>query len=259
MVTFQLDKFLSGHAFGFVMVFSRLGSALMLLPGIGETFVPQRVRLMLALAISFLMLEPLLPRLPAPPETISGLTHAIGYEVMIGLFFGTLLRILMNVLETTGMVIGLQSGLSNATVLNPALASQSPLPSAFLSMIGIVMVFVTGLDHLLFRSLIALYDVFPPNGEVIPGDMAQTIIQAVNKSFVVGIELAMPFFVIGLLMYIALGIMQKLMPQVQLFLVLLPVQIWGGLTLMSVTTIGIITVWLRYFDATVSAFVTGSP
>jgi len=255
MTSFDLNKFLSGHAFGFVMVFSRLGSTFMLMPGIGEAFVSPKIRLMLAFTFSFFMLEPLLGRLPAPPESISSLMHMVGYEILIGLFFGTLLRVVMSVLETTGMVIGLQSGLSNAQVLNPALSSQSPLPSAFLGMIAIVMVFVTGLDHLLFKSLIALYDAFPPNGEIMPGDMAEAMIQSVSKSFQLGIELAMPFFVIGLLMYIALGILQKLMPQVQLFLVMLPVQIWGGLTLMAVTTAGIIEFWLRYFDSTVAGFV----
>lgn len=255
MATFPLDKYLVGHAFGFVMIFSRVGSVLMLMPGIGEAFVAPRFRLMLAFAVSLLMLEPMLARLPAPPETISGLTHDIGYEVIIGLFFGTLLRLLMNVLETTGMVVGLQSGLSNATVLNPAMASQSPLPSAMLSVIGIVMVFVTGLDRLLFYSLAGIYDVFPAGGSIMSGDMAQTMIQSVNKSFVLGVELAMPFFVMGLLMYIAAGILQKLMPQVQLFMVLLPVQIWGGLTLLSITTAGIMTLWLHYFDTSVGAFI----
>jgi flagellar biosynthetic protein FliR len=173
---------------------------------------------------------------------------------VIGLFFGILLRILMSTLEATGMVISIQSGLSNATILNPALAAQSPLPSAFLAIVALTMIFVTGLDHMLLRSLVSLYDVFPANGDLMPGDMAQLLIQTVNKSFTMGIELAMPFFLIGLLMYIALGIMQKLLPQVQLFLVILPVQVWGGLTLMALTTAGIITLWLRYFDASVGTF-----
>lgn len=254
MVTLHLDKFLSGHVFGFVMLFSRLGSAIMLMPGLGEIYVPQRSRLMFAFAFSFLMLEPMLGRLPPPPDDVAGLVHSLSYEIVIGLFFGTMLRIVMGVLETAGMVISIQSGLSNATVLNPALATQSPLPSAFLAVIGVTMIFVTGLDQLLFHSLMALYDLFPCNGEIMPGDMSQVIIQTVNKGFVVGVELAMPFFIMGLLMYIALGIMQKLMPQVQLFLVILPVQVWGGLTLMAVTTAGIITIWLRYFDAAVGTF-----
>lgn len=254
MVTLHLDKFLSGHVFGYVMIFSRIGSAIMLLPGLGESFVPARSRLMFAFALCFLLLEPMLGRLPPPPDSISGLTHCIAYEVVIGLYYGTLLRIVAGVLETAGMVISIQSGLSNATVFNPALAAQSPLPSAYLAVIGIVMIFVTGLDHLMFHSLVALYDIFPPNGELIPGDMSQLVIQTFSKGFLVGIELAMPFFVMGLLMYIALGILQKLMPQVQLFLVILPVQIWGGLTLMAVTTAGIITVWLRYFDSAIATF-----
>lgn len=257
MITLHLDKFMSGHVFGFVMIFSRLGSALMLLPGIGEAYVPQRIRLFLAFAFSFLLLEPLLGRLSAPPENISGLVRCLGYEIIIGLFFGTLLRLLMSVLETAGMVISTQSGLSNATVFNPTLAAQSPLPSAYLAVIGTTMIFVTGLDHMLLRSLVALYDVFPPNGELMPGDMAQLVIQTVNKGFVVGIELAMPFFVMGLLMYIALGLLQKLMPQVQLFLVVLPVQVWGGLMLMALTTAGIIAVWLKYVDSAVAAFSGG--
>jgi len=255
MVTFHLDTFLSGHVFGFVMIFARLGSAMMLMPGIGEAFVSTRARLFLALSTSFLMMEVLLPRLPAPPESIATLTGMIAYEVMIGIFFGTLLRLMVGVLETTGLVIGLQTGLSNASVFNPTLAAQSPLPSAFLSVAGIVLIFITGLDHLLFRALVGLYDFFPPNGNLMPGDMAQTVIQTVNKSFVLGIELAMPFFIIGLLMYVAVGVMQKLMPQVQLFLVLVPAQIYGGLTLMAVTAAGILTVWLKYFDSTIGAFV----
>jgi flagellar biosynthetic protein FliR len=254
MNSFHLDQALTGHVFAFVMVFSRIGTAMMLMPGIGEGFVPVRSRLMLAFAMTFLVTEPMLSRLPPPPDSVSGLLHSISYEIVIGLFFGTLLRLLMSTLETTGMVIGLQSGLSNATIYNPALAAQSPLPSAFLSIVGVTMIFVTGLDHLLLRSLMALYDVFPANGEIMPGDMTQLVIQSMSKSFTMGIELAMPFFIIGLLMYISLGIMQKLMPQVQLFLVMLPVQIWGGLTLMAVTTAGIIALWLQYFDASLATY-----
>jgi flagellar biosynthesis protein FliR len=255
MVTLNLDKFLSGHVFGFFLIFSRIGSAIMLMPGLGEAFVPMRSRLALALAFSFIMLEPLLPRLPPPPDTISGLVHVIGYEIMIGIFFGSLMRFMVSALETAGMVISLQSGLSNATVFNPTLASQSPLPSAFLSIIGLTLIFVTGLDHEIYSSLAGLYDVFPANGDIMPGDMLQVVVQSIGKSFSFGIELAMPFFVMGLLMDIALGVMQKLMPQVQLFLILQSAQIWSGLTLMAVTTAGIITVWLHYFDENLGAFV----
>lgn len=254
MVSYQLSTWLSGHIFAFFFIFARVGSIMMLFPGIGESFVTPRARLLLAFGITFLLLTPMLPRVPAMPADIGGMVSMLAYEIMIGLFFGTVIRLVMSVLEDAGAIISLQMGLSNATILNPALAIQSPLASAFLSVMGITLIFITGLDHMLIRSMVSIYDTFPPGGALIPGDMAQMIIQTANKSFVLGIQLSMPFLVIGLLMYISVGMMQKLMPQVQLFLVVLPIQIWGGLALMALTLAGIITVWLRYFDQVVGTF-----
>ncbi len=254
MATLDIDKFLSGHVWGFLFIFSRIGCMLMLLPGIGEHYVPARMRLAFAFAVTFILLGPLLPRLPAPPTALSDMARLLTYEIVIGLFFGTLLRILLSALEAAGTVIALQGGLSNAQILNPALAVQSTLPSSLLSVVGITMLFVTGLDHTLLHGLARIYDIFPPGGELMPGDMAQTIMQITNRSFTIGIELAMPFFVIGLLFYIVLGVMQKLMPNVQLFLVVMPAQIWVGLILLAVTLTGIITVWLRYFDSSLATF-----
>jgi flagellar biosynthetic protein FliR len=225
-----------------------------LMPGFGETYVSPRMRLMLAFAISILLLGPLLPIVPAIPDDIAGLMRVLGYEIIVGIFYGSLIRLFMSTLETVGFVIALQTGLSNAVVLNPALATQSPLPSAFLTVVGVTLVFITGLDHFLLRSLVETYTIFPPGGSLLPGDMAHSYAQAFSRSFLVGIELASPFMVIGLLLYVALGIMQRLMPQVQLFLVMIPVQIWGGLTLLAVTIGGIMTLWLRYFDQSLDTF-----
>src|ERR1700744_2548252 len=99
MQTFHLDAFLTGHVFAFVFVFSRIGSALMLFPGIGESYVPARMRLMFAFMLNFLMMGPLLPRIPVPPDSLADLTKILTYEIVIGLFFGTLLRLMMNILE----------------------------------------------------------------------------------------------------------------------------------------------------------------
>jgi flagellar biosynthetic protein FliR len=248
MYSLDLDKVLTGHVFGFVMIFARVGSTMMLLPGFGETYVSPRIRLMLAFAVSFLLLGPLMPIIPAPPAGVPDLLRVLAYEIVIGLFIGSITRLLMSTLETIGMIIAIQTGLSNAVILNPALATQSPLPSALLSIIGLTLVFTTGLDHFLLRSLFATYDLFPPGGSMPVGDMAKAYAHTFSQSFLIGVELGMPYMVIGLLMYVALGLMQRLMPQVQLFLVMLPVQIWGGLFLLAITIGTIMSLWLHYFD-----------
>ncbi len=254
MHSYHLDAFLSGHVFAFMMLLSRVGAVMMLFPGIGEHYVPPRTRMIFACLICFLLLESMLSRLPPLPAAPAELARLIGYEILVGVFFGTLVRLVMGTLEATGMIIGIQTGLSNATMMNPALATQSPLSSAFLSTAGLVMIFITGMDHFLIRATIALYDAFPPGGAFMPGDMAQTVIHITNQSFAIGIELAAPFLIMGLLLYTALGVLQRLMPSVQLFLIMMPVEIWGGLTMLSLTVASILTLWLRYFDQSVGSF-----
>jgi len=254
MQSFHLDSFLSGHVFAFMLLFSRIGAVMMIFPGIGESYVPPRTRLMFAFTICLLLLEPMLPRLPVLPTGPAEIGRLIAYETIIGLFFGTLVRMTISALESTGMLIGLQTGLSNATMMNPAMATQSPLPSALLGTIGMILIFVTGMDHFLIRSAIALYDAFPAGGTLMPGDMAQTIIYVANHSFVVGIELSAPFLIMGLLLYVGMGLLQRLMPSIQIFMVLMPVQIWGGLIMISLTIAGILTVWLEYFNQSVGSF-----
>ncbi|MDE2029081.1 MAG: flagellar biosynthetic protein FliR [Alphaproteobacteria bacterium] len=255
--TFHLDAFLSGHVFAFLLLFARIGAVIMLFPGIGDTYVPPRIRLAFALSISALLLEPMLPRLPAMPSQPGALASLLMYEIVIGLFFGTLIRVIVSTLEAAGSVIGMETGLSSATLLNPALATQSTLPSAFLTLAGMALIFVTGADRFLFRCMAALYDFFPAGGTLMPGDMARVVIDLVNRSFTVGIELAAPFFIMGLLMYTAFGILQRLMPQVQVFLVALPLQIWGGLLLFSLTVTTMMTIWLKFLDHSLGSFFQG--
>jgi len=252
----NLGAQLSGQVFPFMLIFCRLGSGLMMFPGIGEAFVTPRIRMMFALALSFLMLPVLAPLMPKIPDHPAILASLITIEIVVGLFFGTVMRLMMSIVETAGAVIGMEIGLSNASILNPALATESALPAAFLGTTALVLVFATGLDQLLFRALLDTYKVFPV-GMVLPmGEMVQSFVGVMSQCFAVGIQLATPFMVMGLLMYVAIGVMQRLMPQLQLFLIVLPLQIWGGLFVLSASTSIILGTWLGVFDeSVVSLFV----
>jgi flagellar biosynthesis protein FliR len=257
MITVNLDAQLSGHVFPFLLVFTRLGAAIMLFPGFGESYVPARTRGLFALGLSLLLLPVLMPRLPPVPSGIPDLVYLLTVEALIGVFFGSLLRVLMGALETTGSIVGMQMGLSNAMILNPSMATQSALPSAFLGSAGVVLLFITGLDHLLLRGLLGLYDLFPAGGKFQTGDMAQAYVQMFGKSFLVGVEIAAPFIIAGLLMFVALGFMQRMVQQVQLFLVALPLQILGSLLLFAGTVGVMMSVWLRFFDESIAGYIHG--
>lgn len=245
MLTLNLEQQLSGHVYAFMLVFTRIGAGMMFFPGISEGFVPSRIRLLFSLALTVLVYMPLSTVLPPMPPTIDGIVLLMFREMLAGVFYGVIIRMLINIVETTGAIIATQIGLSNAMILNPSLASQSALPSAFLSSASLAMIFVTGMDHMLLRGLIGTYTMFKPGTMLPPGDMVEIYSHLASRIFTVGVELAVPFLVIGILLFVVLGFMQRLITQVQLFIVMLPLQIGGGLFLFSVTIAVIITVWLQ--------------
>ena len=128
-----LETFLASGILAFILTFVRMGTAVMIMPGLGDSFVPERLRLMIALGLSFVLCPLTFKYMPAQVPGTFTLLMLIMMEFIIGLFFGTVARIFMTALDTAGMVISISSGLGNAQVFNPSLATQGSLVGAFLS------------------------------------------------------------------------------------------------------------------------------
>jgi flagellar biosynthesis protein FliR len=225
----MLQQLLPENVFALMLIFARIGTALMLLPGFGEVYVMQRFRLLLGFLVSLLLTPILAPLLPPLPGSAVKLADIVGSEVVIGLFLGTVSRVLLAALDTAGTVASFQLGLSAAQIFNPMAASQGSLPGTLYSVLGVLLIFLTDLHHMLLRALVDSYDVFAPG--VLPplNDLSDMIARSVAGAFVIGIEMAAPFILLGLVFFIALGIVGRLVPQLQIMFVTLPLQILGGL------------------------------
>lgn len=253
-----LQEFLAGQVFAFMLTFARLGTAMMIMPGIGDSFVSARVRLLMAMGISFVLFPVIVPFLPNPIPGTFMLALLILMEFIVGLFFGTVARIFMVALDTAGMVISLQSGLGNAQLFNPALASQGSLVGAFFSVTGVTLLFVTDLHHLLIMGLVESYDLFPLGSVPDTGSMSEFMSLAVNESFSVGVKIAAPFMTVTLLIYVCVGVLTRLMPQVQVFILTLPVQILLSLITMTLVATAVLTYWLTTFQNGMVFFLTSA-
>ena len=175
-----LAQLLPVEAFPVLLVFARVGAALMLLPGFGDLYVPQRWRLLLAVALSLLVASvvgPSLPRLPTSPATLLALLFG---EIVAGLFLGTVARLLLAALETAGQIVSLQLGLSAATVFNPAAAQQGAVTGAFLMMLGTLLVFLTDAHYLMIRAVVDSYALFTPGTTPAFGDFADAMLSSLN-------------------------------------------------------------------------------
>jgi flagellar biosynthesis protein FliR len=252
-MSFDLGTMLSGHVFGFMLVFARVGTAFMLLPGIGEPYVQSRARLILALGTTLLLLPVLQPTLPTMPEQIGALARLLSIEIIVGLFFGTMLRFLLSALEYAGFIISMQIGLSNASLFNPAFATQGTLPGALLSTVAVLLLFLSGMEQLLLGGLVGTYDVFKPGVALQLGDMAETMARLTTQVALIGVQMAIPFVLIGLLTYVPLGLMNRLMPQLQVLTVAMPLQVGVGLLLFGLTITTMLLFWLQQFESTLHA------
>jgi flagellar biosynthetic protein FliR len=242
-----LAQFLPANLFAVLLVFARVGSALMLLPGFGDLYVPQRYRLLLAIALALLLATVLAPGLPALPGDVGHLAVLLFGEIVIGLFLGTLARILLMALETAGGIVSMQVGLSTAQMFNPAFQQQSAIPGTLLVVLGVLVIFLTDTHHLLLRAVVDSYEVFVPGRLAGADELSEAVARVAAASFRLGFELAAPFIVAGTIFFAALGLIARLMPQLQVFFVVVPLQIAAGLALFGLTIAAVMRWFLDDF------------
>jgi len=235
------------------LVFARLGAIVMLIPGIGETFIPPRIRLAFALALT-LMLLPVVGRAPAQPAAASGLGLAVIKEALIGLMIGGILRLFMSSLASAGEIISIQISLSFAQTANPMQAQPSTTVSTFLGMIGIVLIFATNLHHMFVAAVAQSFELFPFTRDVPVNDAAQLAIQTVGKSFALGLQLAAPVVVFSLIFNIATGLVGRVMPQFQVFFVATPLSLLLGLSVFALSLGVMGMVWIDRYRELVGMF-----
>jgi flagellar biosynthetic protein FliR len=239
----------------YVMVFARMGTAMMILPGIGDSFVSSRVRLLFALAFTVTIAPAVSPYVTDLDIASTTYIFIMIREIFIGFFIGTVARIFMTALDTGGMLISMQTGLGNAMVFNPQMAGQGSIIGAFLSISGAVLLFATNMHHILIYAMIDSYQTFAmTNDYPVIGGVAQVIAKAVAQSFLIGFFMAIPFIVVSLLLYIMMGILGRLMPQIQVFILALPLQILLGFLTLFLVLSTIMLYWLTEFDSAIRIF-----
>jgi flagellar biosynthetic protein FliR len=231
------------------LVFARLAAIIMLIPGIGESFIPPRIRLALALSMSLMLMPVVGALVPAIPATVSGVAGAVIKETLIGLMIGAILRLFMGSLATAGEVVSIQTTLSFAQTTNPSLGQPTPTLATFLGLLGIVLIMTTDLHHLFLSAIVRSYTLFPFTRAVQVADAGQLAVQTVGSSFALGIQLAAPVVVFSLVFNIATGLVGRVMPQFQIFFVATPLMVLMGLSIFALSLGVIGMVWLdRYHE-----------
>jgi len=224
------------------LIFARLGALLMLIPGIGETYVPARIRLALALVMTLALYPVLGPAAPALPGTSADLAGAVIREMLIGLMIGGILRLFMLVLAVTGEIVSIQTTLSFAQTANPGQAAPSTTLATFLGLLALVLVMTSNLHHMFLSAIVRSYTLFPFHKAVPTADAVQLAVQTVGRAFALGVQLSAPVLVFAFIFNVATGLVGRVMPQFQVFFVASPLLVLTSLSIfaLSLGVIGLV-------------------
>lgn len=231
------------------LIFARVGALVMLIPGVGETPVPPRIRLSFALLMALVLYPVVGTGIAAPPDTVGAVAGAIIKEVLTGLMMGAILRMFVASLSVAGEIISIESTLSFSQTANPAQAQPSTSLGTFLGMVGILLIMTTDLHHLFLSAIARSYTLFPIVKPIPTADAAQLAIRTASQAFALGVQLSAPVMVFALVFNIATGLVGRVMPQFQVFFVASPLMVLFSLSIFALSLGAIGMVWVnRYRD-----------
>lgn len=234
-------------AAAFMLVFARIGAMVMLLPGLGETNIPARIKLGIALALTLIILPMHRAAYHVDMQSMTALMVLMAHEILIGVVLGATARVTLSALQVAGSVIAQQMGLGFVTAVDATQGQQGLLIGNFLTILGLTLLFATDTHYLVIAALDDSYKIFAP-GEMLPsGDIADLATRAFTAAFKIGTQLAAPFLVFGLVFNIGLGVLARLMPQMQVYFVGAPLSILSGFLIFAAVLATMMGTYMDYF------------
>lgn len=237
------------QVYGAGLVFARVGALVLLLPGIGESFVPPRLRLGFAFVFALMLYPVVRAHLPPVPSQLGDIAGAVGLEVLIGLAMGALLRLFLMTLAVAGEVVSIQTTLSFAQTTNPGQAQPTTTLATFLTLLGLTLVFGAGLDQSFIAGIAHSYDLFAPARGVPVRQFGGLMVATFGQTFALGIQLAAPVIVFSLIFNVATGLVGRAMPQFQVFFAATPLAVLLGLSVFALSLGVFGLVWVDRYHA----------
>jgi flagellar biosynthetic protein FliR len=231
-----------------MLMFARVGTMVMLLPGLGELSVPARVRLTIALVLTAVLFPLHRAAFTLDLNSFGPVLLLLGQELFIGVVLGLTARLTISALQVAGSVVAQQLGLGFVTAVDPTQGQQGVILGNFLTILGITLIFATDLHYYVIAALHDSYALFRPGEMPLVGDVAALLTRTVAAAFRIGIQLSGPFLVFGLLFNVGLGVLSRLMPQMQVFFVGMPLSILLGFVALLLVIGAMMSTFLGYLE-----------
>ena len=217
-----------------LLIFLRVGLILIMLPVLGHSVVPMQTKAGLALLISILLYPVVAPTVPAIPLAPVALAVIAVKEIFIAGMIGLFAQLVFSAVQFAGQVMSYQMGLAVANIFDPVTQSQEAVVGQIATTTAMLIWLAVGAHHLLLMALSDSFHLLPIGASwSFHGWMALS--DAVAAMFVTGLRLMAPIMVLLLFVYVALGLLARTVPQIQVFFVSAPLTVALGLLVFALS------------------------
>ena len=219
----------------FMLILSRVAGIFAALPVFGGRRLPISIKVITVLMITLVCFPTLSITPPEiPPDAFSLALLALS-ELMVGLTLAFITQIIFAAVEFSGQIIGMQMGFTIASIIDPSQGNQTQIMSVIQTLFATLMFLSLNIHHLFIRAIIDSFKAIPLGGWHLNGELLHFLVQRTADIFVIGIRLAAPVMVALLLTTVALGVMARSFPQMNVFMISMPLNIGLGLIILGMT------------------------
>lgn len=211
--------------FPMFLLFARVGAAIMVFPAMSDPSINIRIRLLMTLGICALLLPLLGNAFPALPDRTADMLLLVFGEMVVGLMLGLGARLMMAAMSLAGEIIAFLAGFQGASLFDPSTNTNSGAPAVFLTLCAGVVVLGLNMHHQLIVAAVESYSLFKPGVMPEVSSIAAAYVEMMTVIMRLGLQLAAPVVVAGLLTNVMFGVLNRLVPQLQIFFISVPVTI----------------------------------
>ena len=236
----------------FFLIICRITGLFLLVSPFNDENIKPLFRMSFAIAIAVLFYSQISmviqPAVLAVGNNGIGIMMLIAIELALGFALGIIVKTLILSIQVAGITIASQIGLSSAALMDPAQQHQNSVLGIFLTLLTTLMILEYGLHIRIISGFLDSYNKIPV-GSFLNNydDFTSVFIQSVGKMWSTGINISMPFIIVNILLLIGTGVLAKLMPQLQIFFLILPIQILVGVVMFIGVLSGLLFWFLEFF------------
>jgi flagellar biosynthesis protein FliR len=220
--------------YGVLLIFLRVAAIIFSAPVLDSNSIPVVFKVGLALAVSVLMQPVVHVTVTVNDLSLTAFTIGVVSEIAIGVTIGLSVKLLFSGIELAGQIAGYQMGFAVANVVDPVSSAQIPLLAQFYNLIAMLVFLSVNAHYMFFKALVDSYRIIPPLSVHIGPRLVGMMMHLAADMFVVAVKVGAPLIVVMLVVSVALGLVARTVPQIQIMIVAMPLQILLGLVFMVI-------------------------